>query len=153
MTIVSIFVSNSSFLAIFLRWRGAAGWLETLYGFPIGVGFGVSLSAAFIGLTSSVEASKVAVSTSGFYLSLNLGSLMGVSSASLLISSFVKHTLHQRLRGLPDADKMIHNVTSNFDTIRDLPRGVRDAVLETYTQSFTNVWCQFPRGHLACLNH
>ena len=136
-------ISNVSFLIIYLRWRGMGGWRETLCGFPIGLAFGVSLSAAFIGLTAGLDTTKVAVSTSGFYLSLNLGSLIGVSSASLLITSFVKRTLHERLRGLPHASKIIHGVTSNFDSIDNLPDGIREIVLKAYTESFTNVWCKF----------
>jgi hypothetical protein len=146
--VVSIVFSNISFLAVFFRWRGTEGQLETLYGFPIGLGFGVSLSAAFIGLTAGLPMSEVAVSTSGFYLSLNLGSLIGVSSASLLIGTFVKHTLRERLHDLPDASKIIHDVTSNIDSINHLPHGIWEIVIETYTRCFINVWCKF--SNLLC---
>lgn len=80
--------------------------METLYGFPVGLGFGVSLSAAFIALTAGLESSKVAVSTSGFYLSLNLGSLVGVSVASLLIQSSVQQELRETLSDSPNRDKV-----------------------------------------------
>ncbi|KAK3324412.1 major facilitator superfamily domain-containing protein [Cercophora scortea] len=140
LTVVSIVVSNLSFLTIFLRWRGATGWAETTYGFPIGLGFGVSLSAAFIGLAAGIDSSELACSTSGFYLSLNLGSLIGVSGASLLIGAFVEHTLQKRLQDMPDAAKIIHDVTSNFDSINELPGYIAKIVLEAYTQSFVNVW-------------
>jgi hypothetical protein len=99
-------LSNASFFAIFLRWRGATSWLETLYGLPSGLGFGVSLSAAFIGLTSGVDSSDVAVSISGFYLSLNLGSLFGVSVASLLIHAFVRSSLLQSLGDMPNSEQV-----------------------------------------------
>jgi MFS family permease len=96
-TLVALVLSNASFLVIFLRWRGGTGWWGTLYGFPIGLGFGVSLSAAFIGLAAGLESSKTATATSGFYLSLNLGSLFGVSLASLLISASVQRGLLKKL--------------------------------------------------------
>ncbi|KAK3687961.1 major facilitator superfamily domain-containing protein [Podospora appendiculata] len=140
LTVVSILLSNLSFLTIFLRWRGTTGWTETTYGFPIGLGFGVSLSAAFIGLAAGIDPSELACSTSGFYLSLNLGSLIGVSGASLLIGTFVERTLQERLQDLPDAAKIIHDVTSNFDSINELPGHIAKIVLEAYTQSFVNVW-------------
>lgn len=142
-TIVSVILSNISFLAIFVRWRGATGWGETLYGFPIGLGFGVSLSAAYIGLTARLESFQVAVGTSGFYLSLNLGSLFGVSAASMLISTFVERTLRKSLSDLPDVESIIHDVTSNFDRINQLPEKVAQVVLSTYTKSFINVWRKF----------
>lgn len=129
-----------SFLAVFLRWRGSSGWAETLYGFPIGLGFGVSLSSAYIGLTADLEPSHVAVSTSGFYMCLNLGSLFGVSAASILICTFVERLLRRSLADLPDAEKIIHDVTSNFDRINELPGKVAEVVLGAYTRSFVNVW-------------
>ena len=143
MTIISILLSNLSFLAVFVRWRGATGWGETLYGFPIGLGFGVSLSAAYIGLTARLEPFQIAVGTSGFYLSLNLGSLFGVSAASMLITTFVERTLRRVLADLPDMEGIIHDVTSNFDRINELPREIGEVVLKAYTKSFVNVWRKF----------
>jgi len=86
------------------------------------------------------------VSTSGFYLSLNIGSLTGVTSASVLISVFVQRELRRRLGDLPNAGQIIRDVTSNFDSINDLPREVREIVLGAYTQSFKGVW----RRYLPC---
>lgn len=141
-TIISISLSNLSFLAVFVRWRGPTGWGETLYGFPIGLGFGVSLSAAYIGLTARLESFQIAVGTSGFYLCLNLGSLFGVSAASMLITTFVERTLRKSLAGLPDMEGIIHDVTSNFDRINELPREIGEVVVRAYTKSFINVWCR-----------
>ncbi|KAK4125806.1 MFS general substrate transporter [Parathielavia appendiculata] len=139
-TITSIILSDLSFLAVFMRWRGETGWAETLYGFPIGVGFGVSLSSAYICLTAALEPFQVAVGTSGFYLCLNLGSLFGVSAASMLISTFVERTVRKALIGLPEADRIIREVTSNFDRINELPEDIAEVVLGAYTKSFVNVW-------------
>ncbi|KAK0726524.1 major facilitator superfamily domain-containing protein [Apiosordaria backusii] len=139
-TNIAVVLSNLSFLAIFLRWRGVTHWGETLYGFPIGVGFGVSLSAAFIALTAGLESTQVAVATSGFYLSMNLGSLLGVSGASLLIASFVERTLREKLPDLPDKEQIIRDVLSNFDTIDGLPKKIAGIVLKAYEKSFVSVW-------------
>lgn len=134
----------ASFSIIFLRWRGQIGWPETvILCFPVGIGFGVSLSAAFIGLAAGLDPSQVAVSTSGFYLSLNIGSLTGVTSASVLISVFVQRELSRRLGDLPNAGQIIRDVMSSFDSINDLPREVGQVVLGAYTQSFKGVWCKF----------
>ncbi|RDL37138.1 uncharacterized protein BP5553_04571 [Venustampulla echinocandica] len=137
---VSLTLSNASFFAIFLRWRGSTGWLECLYGFPVGLGFGVSLSAAFIALTARLDPSEVAVSTSGFYLSLNLGSLIGVSFASLLVQASVQRTLLENLKDLPNRRQIVRDVMSNFDNISRLSGRVRDLVLGAYTESLVKVW-------------
>ncbi|KAK4184064.1 putative multidrug resistance protein fnx1 [Podospora australis] len=138
--IVSTTLSTLSFVAILFRWRDHTGWAETLYGFPIGVGFGVSLSAAFIALTSGLEAFQVAVATSGFYLSMNLGSLIGVSGASLLISTYVERRLQNSLPEMPEKGQIIHDVLSSIDNIDKLPKKLADLVLAAYSKSFINVW-------------
>ncbi|EGO58828.1 hypothetical protein NEUTE1DRAFT_120758 [Neurospora tetrasperma FGSC 2508] len=157
--VVAVVLSDLSFTAIWLRWRGGEGeggtttnWWETGYGFPVGVGFGVSLSAAFIGLTAALEGDKkkkkpgegggsqVAVATSGFYLSLNLGSLFGVSGASLIISSVVEKTLRKELDGVPDRRHIIKEVMSNMDKIGELPDWLKEVVKGAYTRSFMYVW-------------
>lgn len=152
--VVAMVLSDVSFALIWLRWRGGndgkgTNWWETAYGFPVGVGFGVSLSAAFIGLTAALESpdlgdqggSQVAVATSGFYLSLNLGSLFGVSGASLIISSVVEKTLRKELGGLPDGGRgIIREVMSDFDKIGELPDWLRGVVNRAYTMSFVHVW-------------
>lgn len=151
--VVAVVLSDVSFTAIWLRWRGGGeggtNWWETGYGFPVGVGFGVSLSAAFIGLTSALEnmgkkpgdgGSQVAVATSGFYLSLNLGSLFGVSGASLIISSVVEKTLRKELDGMPGGMDIIKEVMSNIDKIGELPGWLREVVKGAYTRSFVYVW-------------
>lgn len=155
--VVAVVLSDLSFTAIWLRWRGGEGgtttnWWETGYGFPVGVGFGVSLSAAFIGLTAALEGDKkkkkpgegggsqVAVATSGFYLSLNLGSLFGVSGASLIISSVVEKTLRKELDGVPDRRHIIKEVMSNMDKIGELPDWLKEVVKGAYTRSFVYVW-------------
>ncbi len=145
-TLLSTALSSLSFLAIFLRWRGPTSWGETLYGFPIGMAFGVSLSAAFIGLTADLEPYQVAVGTSGFYMCLNLGSLVGVSAASTLICTFVERALREGLAGLPDVEDIVREVTSSFERINELPEEVARVVLEAYTRSFGNVWCKFALG-------
>lgn len=157
--VVAVLLSDASFTAIWLRWRGGGlgggqgqgqgqtSWWETGYGFPVGVGFGVSLSAAFIGLTAVLEskpgqgASQVAVATSGFYLSLNLGSLFGVSGASLIISSVVEKTLRKELDGVvPDKTDIIKEMMSNIDNIGELPGWLQEVVKGAYTRSFVYVW-------------
>jgi hypothetical protein len=118
-TLVALVLSNASFLLIFLRWRGDTGWWESLYGFPIGLGFGVSLSAAFIGLAAGLDSSDTATATSGFYLSLNLGSLFGVSLASLLISASVRQGLLKKLENHKHKSEASSCLSrSGLDTIR-----------------------------------
>ncbi|KAF2759098.1 MFS general substrate transporter [Pseudovirgaria hyperparasitica] len=137
---VSVVMSNISLFAIYIRWQGNTDWAETLYGFPVGLGFGVSLSAAFIGLTFRLEPSQIAIATSGFYLSVNLGSLFGVSISSLIIVSIVKKNLYASLSGFDNATAIIQSVVRNFDEINRLPGKVQLLVQRAYIDSMISVW-------------
>ncbi len=131
-----------AFLAIFLRWRGVITWVETAYCFPTGIAFGSSLAGAFIGLTAGLDSSQVAVATSGYYLSLNLGSMIGISGSSAIVNSFVRWALVKHLKRYSNAHQIIRDVTSNFDSIGKLPREIAGIVLQTYTRSLQHVWCK-----------
>jgi len=135
---VSLTLSNSSFLVIFLRWHGSTGWLESLYGFPVGLGFGVSLSAAFIGLTARLKPSEVAVSTGGFYLSLNIGSLFGVGIASMLTKTFVERTLFKGLEDFPNREGV--SFEPRDDTRRNASRKVAFLTSHRYYETSCRTW-------------
>ncbi|KAK5661132.1 hypothetical protein OQA88_11022 [Cercophora sp. LCS_1] len=138
---IATVISLITFLVIFIRWRGETGWLDTIcLCFPVGFSFGISLSAAFIGLAASVEPEHMAVSTSGFYLAMNIGSLTGVSTAATLISVSARRILREDLKGLPNADEIIRNVTSSLEGIKDLPEDIAKTVRLGYTESFPWVW-------------
>ena len=158
MTWLFLVISNLSFFAIFWRWRGAIGWLETLYGFPVGLGFGVSLSSTFIGLTERVR-HQVAVVTSGFYLFLNLGSLFGVGMSSLLVQSVAKRdflayfkdekvlTCYAMKIPPPNTPKtmltlsqIVDAIMSDLDYVFTLPSKEWPVVVDIYARSLVNVW-------------
>ena len=99
----------------------------------------------------------MAVSTSGFYLSMNIGSMFGVSIASLLITEYVKRTLSVRFADLPNGEEVsqqtryisaltdhpfeiVRWVTSDLDNIGLLHGKTRETVIHTYTESLVHVW-------------
>jgi MFS family permease len=95
-------VACAAYITIILRWRGNIyGW-EALEISPGGFGSGVTTTSTFIALTSDMSHENMAVVTSGFYLSSNLGTVLGVSISSSIQRGVLKILLQKRL---PFSDK------------------------------------------------
>ena len=73
-----------------LRWRGRINvWESLLYVFSASLGVGMLNSSQFIGLAASIEKPQLATAVSLFYLSQQMGLMIGASgSAALLRTSF-----------------------------------------------------------------
>jgi MFS family permease len=100
--VLTIFASLSACLSyglLVLRWHGHTSWLESLDIVPGGFGTGMTSSAAFIALTSSVAKSEIAMSTGGMYLFGSVGMVVGVAASSAIQLSALKVLLVARLHG------------------------------------------------------
>lgn len=79
LTILATFSSSLAYLLLIVFWKGNTNWWESLEIIPSGFGTGIAFSATFIGLTSAVPKSEMAVATSGLYLSSGVGVVVGKS--------------------------------------------------------------------------
>ena len=82
-----------------LRWHGHTSFLESLYIIPGGFGNGIALSASFIALTAGIDASQMAIASSGLYLSSNLGMVSGLTVAGAILQSTLRNNLRISLEG------------------------------------------------------
>ena len=89
-----------------LRWHGHTNLLESLYIVPGGLGNGIALSASFIALTAGVEASQMAIASSGLYLSSNLGMVSGLSVAAAILQSTLRNQLGISLEGWENREQV-----------------------------------------------
>ncbi|MCJ1470008.1 hypothetical protein MMC07_008653 [Pseudocyphellaria aurata] len=74
----------------------------SLYITPGGFGTGVVMSTTFVYLAAGVEESQMAISSTGLYLSANLGTLMGVSLASSVLQTSLRKVLKHSLKDFAD---------------------------------------------------
>lgn len=74
--------SMFTFASIIIYWRGNTSPLESLLIFSGGFGTGIAHSAVFVSLANGVADEDIAIASSGFYLSGNIGGVLGVSAAS-----------------------------------------------------------------------
>lgn len=102
---LTILASTSAALSyglLVLRWHGHTSWLESLDIVPGGFGTGMTSSAAFIALTSSVAKSEIAMATGGMYLCSAVGTVVGIAASSAIQLSTLQNLLSSSLHG-PDA--------------------------------------------------
>lgn len=102
----AVFICIISFIAIMLRWRGRINVWESLYIFPASLGVGLLNSSQFTGLAASVEKSQLATAVSTFYLSQQIGLMIGAGGSAALLRRSFRDALMANLSGFPDADKV-----------------------------------------------
>ncbi len=84
---------------IAVRWRhGIAAWWEAQYVVAAGMASGAAMSTQFIGLSASAPRAQLATAISVYYLSQQLGSIIGVSTASAAARIDFRSQLQRRLR-------------------------------------------------------
>lgn len=106
-----------------LRWRGRINVWESLYIFPASIGVGMLNSSQFTGLAASVERSQLATAVSMFYLSQQVGLMMGASGSAALLRRTFRDALMANLSGLSNADKVSTSTVALECTI---PPSVRE---------------------------
>lgn len=89
-------------MLILLRWRqGTNAWEGSLYAFPSGLGSGMILSTQFIGLSTSAPKDQLATSISIYYLSQQVGTIVGISVTAAVLRGAFQNTLMRELGDVP----------------------------------------------------
>ncbi|KAF4627684.1 hypothetical protein G7Y89_g10464 [Cudoniella acicularis] len=135
--LISIFgalASSTSYLLLILRWHGHTSFLESLYIIPGGFGNGVALSASFIALTAGVEACQIAIASSGLYLSMNIGTVGGLSIAAAILQSTLRKQLSISLEGMQDREQIIKSALSDIEYVRSLKGDLGAIVTAAYVK-------------------
>ena len=79
----------TAYITIIMRWHGNIHGWEALEIAPGGFASGVTTTSTFIALTADMPHENVAIVTSGFYLSSNLGTVLGVSIGKLILLTWL----------------------------------------------------------------
>jgi len=110
----------TSFIVILLRWHGRINGWESLYIFPASLGVGLLNSSQFIGLSASVEKSHLATTTSIFFLSQQIGMMIGASASSALLGSTFRDALVGRMSHGVDSSQVSVAHSSNSLLLKGL---------------------------------
>ncbi|RKL28280.1 hypothetical protein BFJ72_g12511 [Fusarium proliferatum] len=134
--IFSAVSSITSYTLMLLRWHGQTNWLESLYVFPGGLGMGIAQSAAFIALQASIDPKDKAAASSGIFLSVTLGSVVGMASTSAAIQGLLRHDIQQNLSDLGKSqhfiDDVIRKAAESVSFIDEASEPIRKVLIQGY---------------------
>ncbi|KAI1028197.1 hypothetical protein LB504_012477 [Fusarium proliferatum] len=134
--IFSAVSSITSYTLMLLRWHGQTNWLESLYVFPGGLGMGIAQSAAFIALQASIDPKDKAAASSGIFLAVTLGSVVGMAGTSAAIQGLLRHDIQQNLSDLGKSqhfiDEVIRKAAESVSFIDEASEPIRKVLIEGY---------------------
>ncbi|KAF5592188.1 multidrug resistance [Fusarium subglutinans] len=134
--IFSAVSSITSYTLMLLRWHGQTNWLESLYVFPGGLGMGIAQSAAFIALQASIDPKDKAAASSGIFLAVTLGSVVGMAGTSAAIQGLLRHDIQQNLGDLGKSqhfiDEVIQKAAESVSYIDEASESVRQVLIGGY---------------------
>lgn len=104
LSLVSLAIGALSYVLVGLRWRHGTNLWESLYTFPAGLSFGMILSTQFIGLSASAPKPQTATAVSTYYLSQQVGILVGVGASAAILRMDFRKTLLRQLENYSDRD-------------------------------------------------
>ncbi|QKX53239.1 uncharacterized protein TRUGW13939_00315 [Talaromyces rugulosus] len=132
--IIATVLSSACYLLLAFRWTGRINMWESLYIIPGGLGNGLVQAAGFIALTSGVVKADMAVASSGYYLSSNIGTVLGIAATNAIFQTSLRHGLERQLEGCESRREIIDAILSNIDYIRELKGPLRDTVVGVCVQ-------------------
>lgn len=97
LSIIAATICVVSFTLILLRWRGPVSVWESLYIFPASFGLGLLNSTQFVGVSAAVEKSQLATTIGIFFLSQQIGMMIGASGSGALLQRTFRNALVKRL--------------------------------------------------------
>lgn len=98
-------VASITYILLLFRWHGNTGFWESLYIIPGGFGTGLVQSVTFVSMAAALEPQDIAMGTSGLFLLVNIGLVIGVTSSSSILKQGFHQELVRRVTG-PDADEV-----------------------------------------------
>ncbi|KAI8304860.1 major facilitator superfamily transporter [Colletotrichum sp. SAR11_59] len=98
--VLATLASSLSYVLLLLRWHGDTNVWESLYILPGGLGAGLVQSAGFIAAQAGVNPKHKAAITSGIFLTVQIGMIIGLSSVSAVMMETMRWRLEELLKGM-----------------------------------------------------
>ncbi|KAI0876425.1 major facilitator superfamily transporter [Hypoxylon argillaceum] len=128
--------ASIGYALLVIRWNGNTNWWESLYIVFGGFGAGMAGSAVFVSINAVVDPAHKAVATSGLQLSMPIGMLLGVTSASAVMLDVLQRVLDKKLLqfglSLESRSEVIRKSIANVDYVRQIPQALADVVVSGY---------------------
>ncbi|EYE95188.1 MFS general substrate transporter [Aspergillus ruber CBS 135680] len=136
--------SMFTFASIIIYWRGNTSPLESLLIFSGGFGTGIAHSAVFVSLANGVADEDIAIASSGFYLSGNIGGLiggvLGVSAASAVHQVTLRRGLLTAFKTNTNCKEIVRRALQDIRFVQNANERLRRLMLPAYIASFQAVF-------------
>lgn len=106
LVVAATVICTSSYILMIVFWKGNTNLWESLYITPSGFGSGLLFTSAFVGLAAAVDGSQTATATAVFFLSSNIGAIVGASFAGTALETNLRSQLPKLLQGIPGGDQV-----------------------------------------------
>ncbi|PWY69497.1 MFS transporter [Aspergillus heteromorphus CBS 117.55] len=126
MSIISIVVSIVSSTFLFLSWHFDRPVLESLVVIPMSLPIGIVISGEFIGMSSRAPPEDLAASVGAYYLSQQLGVILGASLGPLLVRMGFMHDIAGKLGDR--TPEIVRHVLSDARYVETLPQSMQEIV-------------------------
>lgn len=144
-TILAALSSMACFTLILIVWRGNTSLLGSLLILPAGAATGAAHSSVFIGLTSGVDESEIAIAGSGLYLAGNVGAVVGGAGSSAAYQIALRLGLEETFRGWGDKGiEIIRRAMGDIEYVQGTTGKVRELLVGTYVNAVHWVFGELP---------
>ncbi|PYH96860.1 MFS transporter [Aspergillus ellipticus CBS 707.79] len=126
MSIISALVSIVSSTLLFFSWHFDRPVLESLVVIPMSLPIGIMISGEFIGMSSRAPPEDLSASVGAYYLSQQLGVIVGASVGPLLVRTGFMHDIAGRFG--EKTPEIVRHVLSDARYIDTLPQGMQEVV-------------------------
>ncbi|KAJ5780601.1 MFS general substrate transporter [Penicillium paradoxum] len=138
LSLVAIAGSVLSQLLMVLRWANGIQGIEVYYCFPWAMGSGLLLSAQFIALTICAPEDQMASATAVYYLSQQVGQIIGTSVSTAALQGLFRLRLDIGLGDIPlhERTQFIKEILKDYSFTASLPPALQAAVSSSYIEAY-----------------
>lgn len=139
LSIFCLGLTSLSYLLIAIRWpQGPSTW-ELLYTFCSGIGIGGLFATLFIGISASIPKNMSATAITSYYMSQQLGMILGVTLAAAACRRTFEAQLFRKLGAYPEAFQSIKHILGDYKFVYSFPESVQYLVRSSFLKSFITV--------------
>ncbi|RAO73378.1 uncharacterized protein BHQ10_009390 [Talaromyces amestolkiae] len=136
-------LASVSYVLQYFLWNGRTVFWESFYITPSGMGTAFASAAAFVGMTSFLQPTEIAMATGGYILFSTFSVTAGVTATNTVLGITFKREMERGLRGQPDMEKIIRRAMSDTSYIASLTGRIREIVLQSYLSGLRHTYSKF----------
>ncbi|KAF9884866.1 hypothetical protein FE257_000933 [Aspergillus nanangensis] len=136
MILISLLVTLAGLTALLLAWRSSSSPWKRVYLIPLGAAPGLIFPCLFASMTSLCPEDALSICIGIFYLSQQLGFIVGPAAGTALVQGFFSKSLWRELGDVAHKKLIIQRVLNDISFAATLPPSLQTVVKSCYLRSF-----------------